>query len=114
MQAMEKMDQERDRGLKETVRRARLVASGWRPRQEDGAAMRSQVHEKMDTTLQASQERRNPQKVQQQKTAEVLLVQVKASVETSNGCGEGKTQPLSKNAKNTMKNTAVSFINVII
>ena len=44
MQAMEKMDQERDRGLKERVRPEVEVAkcgSGWKPSQEDGAAMRT-------------------------------------------------------------------------
>ena len=72
MQAIEKMDQERGRGLKATVRpevevvrsRARLVASGWRPRGEQGEVSKSKVQEKMDTTLQAFQESRKPQRVQ--------------------------------------------------
>ena len=104
-------------------RRARLVASGWKPRQDNGVAMRSKGQEKMDTSPQAFQERCKPQKVQQQaqrkdmdvtkkrrkwlRTAEVLHVQVEDSVETSSCRGEAKTKPLSKNAKNIMKNTVV-------
>ena len=45
------------------------------------------------------------------KTAEVLHVQVEDSVETSSCRGEAKTKPLSKNAKNIMKNTVVLFMN---
>ena len=77
MQAIAKMDQERGRGLKVGVRpevevvsgaktaqrRARLVASGWKPRGEEGKVTKSKVQEKMDTTLQAFQESRKPQRV---------------------------------------------------
>ena len=78
MQAIAKMDQERGRGLKVGVRpevevvsgaktaqrRARLVASGWKPRGEEGEVTKSKVLEKMDITLQAFQESRKPQRVQ--------------------------------------------------
>ena len=126
MQAIEKMDQERGRGLKVTVRpevevvrsRARLVASGWKPRGEEGEVTKSKVQEKMDTTLQAFQESRKPQRVQlraqrqkhlddtkkllkEEMTAEVLQVQVEAPVETSSGRENTKTNTLSKNMENT-------------
>ena len=126
MQAIEKMDQERGRGLKVTVRpevevvrsRARLVASGWKPRGEEGKVTKSKVQEKMDTTLQAFQESRKPQRVQlraqrqkhlddtktllnEEVTAEVLQVQVEAQVDTSSGRVNTKTNTLSKNMENT-------------
>ena len=126
MQAIEKMDQERGRGLKATVRpevevvrsRARLVASGWKPRGEEGKVTKSKVQEKMDTTLQAFQESRKPQRVQlraqrqkhlddtkklleEEVTDEVLQAQVEAPVETSSGRGNTKTNTLCKNMENT-------------
>ena len=126
MQAIAKMDQERGRGLKATVRpevevvrsRARLVASGWKPRGEEGEVTKSKVQEKMDTTLQAFQESRKPQRVQlraqrqkhlddtkklleEEVTAKVLQTQVEALVETSSGRGNTKTNTLSKNMENT-------------
>ncbi|KAG5262214.1 hypothetical protein AALO_G00293460 [Alosa alosa] len=80
IQTIEKVEQKRDRRLNKRVtpevlqpsahtpkrdpRRARLVASGWRPRQENGEALKSQAQEKMDTTLQAFQGRRKPLRVQ--------------------------------------------------
>ena len=124
MQAIEKMDQERGRGLKAGVRpevevvsgaktaqrRARLVASGWKPRGGEGEVTKSKVQEKMDTTLQAFQESRKPQRVQlraqgqllkEEMTADVLQVQVEAPVEISSGRGNPKTNTLSKNMENT-------------
>ena len=133
MQAIEKMDQERGRGLKAGVRpevevvksraktdqrRARLVASGWKPRGGEGEVTKSKVQEKMDTTLQAFQESRKPQRVQlraqrqkhlddtktllnEEVTAEVLQVQVEAQVDTSSGRVNTKTNTLSKNMENT-------------
>ena len=99
----------------EVVRsRARLVASGWKPRGEEGKVTKSKVQKKMDTTLQAFQESRKPQRVQlraqrqkhlddtkkllkEEVTAEVLQVQVEAPVDTSSGRGNPKTNTLGKN-----------------
>ncbi|KAL2095257.1 hypothetical protein ACEWY4_009976 [Coilia grayii] len=81
MQAMERMEQERDKGLNKTLQkpkaevakpglktsargcsRAQLEASGWRPRGQEGEA-RSVVEERMPAAIRASQEARLTKRV---------------------------------------------------
>ncbi|KAG5272958.1 hypothetical protein AALO_G00171150 [Alosa alosa] len=131
MQAMERMDRKWNRGLNKKVKsekksgyktskqdrgRARLVASGWKPRGEEGKPARSKVQKKMDITLQALQESRKPLKVQLRaqrphylgdmenmekeksnqdyRSDEGPQVQAEAPRETNCGHGDAKTNPL--------------------
>ncbi|XP_048098693.1 uncharacterized protein LOC125294239 [Alosa alosa] len=133
MQAMERMDRKWNRGLNKKVKseekvpksesksskqdrgRARFVASGWKPGGEEGKPARTKVQEKMDITLQASQDSRKPLKVQLRaqrphylgdmenvekekstqdyKTDEVPQVQAEAPRETNCGHGDAKINP---------------------
>ncbi|XP_041915442.1 uncharacterized protein LOC121680274 [Alosa sapidissima] len=133
MQAMERMDRKWNRRLNKKVKsekksgyktskqdrgRARLVASGWKPRGEEGKPARSKVQKKMDITLQALQESRKPLKVQLRaqrphylgdmenvekeksnqdyKTDEGSQVQAEAPREMNCGHGDAKTFPEGK------------------